>query len=236
MTRTHLTYSTLILKLMIAATVALVLLSFTGPVYSKTDNLKFPVIRVVDGDTISILYHGKPEKIRMLNVDTPESVHPDPSRNSVMGKKASDYTRCRLSGQSVSLEFESRKRGKYGRLLAYVILDGENYNLELVREGWSPYYTKYGTSAAYHERFTTAQHRAKIGRVNIWDPVKRDLYISYADQKQVAVAGGFHGNVKSKIFHKPGCRYYQCKNCTRSFSDRNAAARAGFSPCKICKP
>ncbi len=221
------------IKLMIAA---LVLLSWATPVYSKAVNRTYPVIRVVDGDTISILYHGKPEKIRLLNVDTPESVHPDASRNSVMGKKASDYTRRRLSGQSVSLEFENRKRGKYGRLLAYVILGGENYNLELVREGWSPYYTKYGNSDVYHEQFTTAQHRAKIGRVNIWNPANRDLYETQASRKQVAVAGGLHGNVKSKIFHNPACRYYQCKNCTRSFSSRNAAVRAGYAPCKICKP
>ncbi len=47
------------------------------------------VLRVVDGDTIVVDYHGKKEKIRMLCVNTPESVHPDTRRNTPMGKKAS---------------------------------------------------------------------------------------------------------------------------------------------------
>ncbi len=94
----------------------------------------YPVVRVVDGDTLSILYQGKKEKIRLLNVDTPESVHPNRSRNTPLGKKASAYTRSRLAGKRVCLEFEGKKRGKYGRLLAYVILDNKNFNLELVKK------------------------------------------------------------------------------------------------------
>lgn len=85
-----------------------------------------------------------------------------------MGKKASEYTKSRLSGQWIELEFEAKKRGKYGRLLAYVILEGENFNLELVRGGWSPYYTKYGTSKKYHVEFIRAQKQAKKMRLNIW--------------------------------------------------------------------
>jgi len=59
-----------------------------------------------------------------------------------MGKAASDYTKKRLKGKYVDLEFEGPIRGRYGRLLAYVFVDGVNFNLELVRQGLSPYYTK----------------------------------------------------------------------------------------------
>lgn len=45
-----------------------------------------------------------------------------------------------------------------------------------------------------------------------------------------------HGNVKSGIFHGPGCRYYNCKNCTVVFMGREEAINAGYRPCKICKP
>jgi len=88
---------------------------------------QYKVLRVIDGDTIDILYHGKKERIRMLCVDTPESVHPDKSKNSEMGKKASNYTKSRLSGKYIDLIFEKKKRGKYGRLLAYVIINGNNF-------------------------------------------------------------------------------------------------------------
>ncbi len=126
---------------------------------------------MVDGATIVIDYNGEKEKIRLLNVDTPESVHPKKSRNTKMGAKASDYTKKRLTGKSISLEFDGKKRGRYGRLLAYVFLDKNNFNLELVQKGWSPYYTKYGKSSFYHARFSAAQTRARNNGLNIWaDP------------------------------------------------------------------
>ncbi len=46
----------------------------------------------------------------------------------------------------------------------------------------------------------------------------------------------YHGNVRSHKFHRPGCRYYNCKNCTARFTSRKQALRAGYVPCKVCKP
>lgn len=46
----------------------------------------------------------------------------------------------------------------------------------------------------------------------------------------------YHGNVKSKKFHAPGCRYYNCKNCRAVFKSRRAAIAAGYVPCKVCRP
>jgi methylphosphotriester-DNA--protein-cysteine methyltransferase len=46
----------------------------------------------------------------------------------------------------------------------------------------------------------------------------------------------FHGNVSSRIFHAPHCRYFDCKNCTASFKSREEAIKAGFRPCKVCNP
>ena len=122
---------------------------------------------MVDGDTIAISFHGKPEKVRLLCVNTPESVHPDPSRNVPIGKVASEYTRDRLTGKYVDLEFEGARRGNYGRLLAYVIVDGVNFNLELVKEGLSPYYTKYGRSEKYDREFREAEEYAREHRSGI---------------------------------------------------------------------
>jgi len=55
------------------------------------------VIRVVDGDTIVVDYKGKYEKVRLLRVNTPESVHRDKKQNTPMGKVASNYTKKRLA-------------------------------------------------------------------------------------------------------------------------------------------
>jgi len=57
------------------------------------------------------------------------------------------------------------------------------------------------------------------------------------EMKQPSATGGiYHGNTKSKIFHKSSCRYYDCKNCTRVFYSREEAINAGYRPCKICNP
>ena len=78
---------------------------------------QYQVLKVIDGDTVDILYMGKKERIRMLNVDTPESVHPDATRNTAMGRKASAYTKSRLAGKTVDLEFQSELRESTGGCL-----------------------------------------------------------------------------------------------------------------------
>jgi micrococcal nuclease len=130
---------------------------------------QYKMVRVVDGDTIVVDYHGKHEKVRLLCVNTPESVHPDKKQNIPMGKTASRYTQKKLIGKFVDLEFGIKKlRGNYGRLLAYVFVDGQNLNLDLVRQGLSPYYTKYGRSQKYDAEFRAAEKQARKEKLNIW--------------------------------------------------------------------
>jgi len=140
---------------------------------------QYQVIRVVDGDTVVIKYNGKYEKVRLLCVDTPESVHPDKKQNIPMGKVASKYTQKKLIGKYVNLEFEIKKiRGNYGRLLAYVFVDGQNLNLDLVRQGLSPYYTKYGKSEKHDSEFRAAEKQARKEELNIWgDPELTEKYL-----------------------------------------------------------
>ena len=140
---------------------------------------QYQVVRVVDGDTIVIRYNGKYEKVRLLCVDTPESVHPDKKQNIPMGKVASRYTQKKLIGKYVNLEFEIKKlRGNYGRLLAYVFVDGQNLNLDLVRQGLSPYYTKYGKSEKYDAEFRAVEKQARKEELNIWgDPELTEKYL-----------------------------------------------------------
>ena len=51
-----------------------------------------------------------------------------------------------------------------------------------------------------------------------------------------ALAGDYHGNRNSFVFHDSGCMHYNCKNCTRIFKERAEAIDAGYRPCKICRP
>jgi len=153
------------------------LLFLTFPVLAIPGQYK--VIRVVDGDTIVIEFNRKYEKVRLLCVNTPESEHPDKKQNIPMGKVASKYTQKKLTGKHVNLEFEiDRLRGNLGRLLAYVFVDGQNLNLDLVRQGLSPYYTKYGKSQKYDSEFRVAEKQARKEMLNIWgDPELTKKYL-----------------------------------------------------------
>ena len=63
---------------------------------------------------------------------------------------------------------------------------------------------------------------------------KSDTLNSQTSTNQSTIT--YHGNESSKVFHKPSCRFYNCKNCTAVFSSRQAAIDAGYRPCGICKP
>jgi micrococcal nuclease len=210
------------------------------------------VIRVVDGDTIVVDYQGTYEKVRLLCVNTPESVHPDKKQNILMGKVASDYTKSRLTGSFVDLEFEGPIRGRYGRLLCYVILDGANFNIELVKQGLSPYYTKYGQSKKYHEEFKEAERYARHHNLNIWgDEALSQKYLrlkskwgQYQSKEQSLPATvqntecTYVASKNSKVFHRPDCKWVKKispKNLI-GFKTREEAIRSGRRPCKTCKP
>ena len=72
----------------------------------------------------------------------------------------------------------SRIRENYGRLLAYVFVNGKNLNIDLVRQGLSPYYTKYGRSQKYDAEFRAAEKQARREKLNIWvDPELTKSYL-----------------------------------------------------------
>jgi endonuclease YncB( thermonuclease family) len=92
------------------------------------------VVRVVDGDTIEVRFGGRDEDVRLIGVDTPETVKPD-TPVQCFGERASHFTKRSLTGKRVRLVFGVERRDVYGRLLAYVYLDGRFFNPTLVRRG-----------------------------------------------------------------------------------------------------
>jgi micrococcal nuclease len=79
------------------------------------------VTRVVDGDTIEVRLDGGAEDVRLIGVDTPETVKPD-TPVQCFGERASHFTKRWLTGRRVRLVFGVERRDVYGRLLAYVYL------------------------------------------------------------------------------------------------------------------
>ena len=90
-----------------------------SPQSQSQEYAKCELLNVIDGDTLSVMYAGKSTKVRLIGVDTPESVHPDEELNNQYGDKASEYTQELLkSTEYLYLEFDKQLYDDYDRLLA----------------------------------------------------------------------------------------------------------------------
>jgi micrococcal nuclease len=98
-------------------------------------NPRVRVVEVIDGDTIVVeLPDGGTDTVRILGVDTPETLHPTKGVEC-FGPEAAAYTTTRLAGRVVELERDVEARDLYDRRLAYVVVDGRSFGEELLRRG-----------------------------------------------------------------------------------------------------
>ncbi len=92
--------------------------------------------RAIDGDTIKVIYNGKKDTVRYLLVDTPETKKPN-SCVQPYGEDASKRNKELVNSGKLQLEFDKGdRRDKYGRLLAYVYVDGKSVQETLLKEDW----------------------------------------------------------------------------------------------------
>ena len=124
------------------------------------------VSRVVDGDTIHVMLHGHDVDVRLIGIDTPETV--DPSQPvQCYGEQASRFTHRSLTGRTVRLEFDVERHDRYGRTLAYVWLAGRLFNRRLVAGGYAVVDT-FPPNVRYVDVFTAAQSAAERDGRGLW--------------------------------------------------------------------
>jgi micrococcal nuclease len=129
------------------------------------------VIRVVDGDTFVVLKEEKEVKVRLIGVDTPESVDPR-KKVECFGKEASVFLQSLIEGKYVRLEQDMTQANVdvYGRLLRYVYLsDNGLVNDKLIREGYAHEYT-YKVPDIKQGQFKQAQKEAREKMRGLWAP------------------------------------------------------------------
>jgi len=184
------------------------------------------VKRVVDGDTFEV---ENGAKVRMIGVDTPESVKPNHPVEPY-GKEASNFTKRLLTGKEVTLKFDVEPKDRYGRWLAYVYLqDGTFVNELLVREGYAQVMT-IPPNVAHQELFLQAQREARENNRGLWG-----LQESKPEPEQLPGSGKIKGNINSKgekIYHLPGSRGYEQTKPEAWFETEEEARAAGFRPAK----
>ncbi|KAB1188479.1 MULTISPECIES: lamin tail domain-containing protein [Haloferax] len=149
---------------------------------TATGDVTVDVVDVVDGDTIKVVMpDGARETVRLLGVDTPEVYGentpdeyegvPDTEAGRTClrdaGHDASEFAKTTLSGKTVELRFDEKAgdRGYYGRLLAYVVVDGTEFNYELLTEGHARFYE---SSFEERDRYELAERDARERGIGLW--------------------------------------------------------------------
>jgi micrococcal nuclease len=198
--------------------ILLILIRFVADIGPERDiSGRFRVTRIIDGDTMEFVGG---DRLRLLAIDCPEK-----------GQPLYDSARIILEsitlGKIVNIEFGKRRRDGYGRILGYVRLDTLLLNEKLLRMGLAHIYLFDDNLSDRDmiDRLLTAQYEAMSDKVGIWA-------LDYSQEAYYVVKKG------SLRFHRPDCR--SVKNLPWDemirFDSREDAFRAGYSPCRNCRP
>jgi len=148
--------------------------------------LEVPIVSVVDGDTIKVDLPAPfgTENIRILAIDTEEKPGSGGTKpKTPWGQKATERAEAFFQGAAtVTLEFPGNEsvdvclgkyRGNFNRVLAYVYLGEQDFQEVMVREGYSPYFSKYGYAefGANHKRYRLAEREAQMAHIGVWNQV-----------------------------------------------------------------
>jgi|SRR5579862_591525 len=203
-----------------SAGVVVLLSALAAPtIAAALESARGRVAAVVDGDTIRIDIGAQRTVVRLLGVDAPELHDRDDPAGAPqpLARAAADFTRRRLGGQQVRLEFEPGDRfDHYGRTLAYVFLeDGTLFNRELLRQGYAHAYTR--VAGRYRAELDAAEAAARQARLGVWGVA-------------APLRGPIIANRRSRIYHVPGQAHYDetAESNRIYFETEDAARAAGF--------
>lgn len=215
--------------LLIAAVIAAVAgtaLWAQGPVDLVGRRFQARVVTILDGDTVDVvLSDGRRERVRLHGVDTPE-------RDEPYSNVARTFTRILMFSRQVQVT--GRDVDTYGRLVARIVVDGRDASEALLAAGLACTYRRY----AFEDVLEAAVDRARAEHLGFWaegapQPACVAREAAFEGESE-DVAGGFNGNVNSRVYHAPWCLNFDCPNCTRHFTTREAAEAAGFRPAGDC--
>lgn len=151
----------------------IICLLFITNTNAESINLKFS--KCIDGDTAEFIYDEETIKVRMLAIDTPETVHPTKGEEP-FGKDASNYTCDKITNaKKIILEFDdnSEKVDKYDRYLGWIFVDDSLLQKKLIENGLAKVAYLYG-NYKYTEELQKAEKIAQEKKLNIWNDYKEE--------------------------------------------------------------
>ena len=133
------------------------------------------LVKVVDGDTLRLMIDGEEKKVRLIGINTPESVAADESRNNEYGVMACDHMKSLLNGvDTLYIEYDEESLDQYGRTLAYVWLkdepdSAETYMLNacMLKDGYAVDVV-YEPNVRYESFFFRLRTEAEYKNVGLW--------------------------------------------------------------------
>ncbi|NWQ43347.1 thermonuclease family protein [Bacillus sp. EB106-08-02-XG196] len=135
---------------------------------SPDDQVPVTLVETIDGDTIKVWVNGKIENVRYLLIDTPESKNPNMCVQ-LYAKVASLRNSELVKSGKLTLEFEQKNiKDSYGRLLAYVYVDGKSVQGTLLKEGYARVAYIMKPPYKYLEQYREEERKAKREKINIW--------------------------------------------------------------------
>lgn len=146
----------------LAVSIFLLSIVTTTSVFAKSLDCPCKVIKVTDGDTINVLDRAKAtHKIRLGGIDAPE-------RKQAFGQKSKQNLSRLIAGQDVEVEYD--KRGKYGRIIGKVIMDGIDINLLQIKHGYAWHYKHYQKDQSKLDRYvySATENEAKGFETGLW--------------------------------------------------------------------
>lgn len=160
MTRRNLRFNSLVLVIVFAV---MGCNSSTEPFDTQDGFEMARVSRVIDGDTVE-LTDGR--RIRYLEIDTPETVHPD-KPVECFGPEAAERNRDLVEGREVELLSDGPNMDDFGRYLRYVFVEGTFVNAELVWEGYAVA-SSYGHQGRLFQTLVQLQRAAQDNNTGLW--------------------------------------------------------------------
>ncbi len=150
----------------------------TKPTVPRGDDLSVRIVRDVDGDTVYARYaNGAEGYVRLIGIDTPEDVKPNYPVECGARAAARSMTAMAAGRRALLVTDPTQDRfDRYGRLLAYVFVDGQNVNRVQVRRGWADVYIYNGNPFEQVRIFRRAEASARSNGRGVWSRCGGDFH------------------------------------------------------------
>lgn len=201
------------------------LVGLFAAVYGNAETIEAQVLRIVDGDTVHIVFEGSAEIVRLYGIDAPELKQEG-------GKESRKALAGMIEGKTINVKVEDRDR--YGRLVGDISTAcGRRVSVDMAILGHGWWYRKY---AAHDVVLQEAENQARRRGVGLWasgTAIPPWEYRAKKKRKPLPDGATVYRSYTTKVYHRATCRNVGKKRapCAKRFAEAR-----GYEACKVCAP